>query len=120
MIDMIESIMKGENQYPEALKLSKVFWDKFFEKHADDDEASLQKAIDESQTDFQWAVEKAGLKPPFAKSILVLTCIASLYNDGFENPEFAKRVLKAVKTSTTLSIEVKGSAKHVEAFYSLG
>ena len=120
MIDMIESLMKGEPQYPAALKAAKVFWDDFFAEHAGDDDEALQAAIDAAQMRFQWAVEKAGLTSPFAKSIMALTCVASMYNDGFEDQGLAKRVIAAMVRSKSLSLGIGSSAKEVAVLYDLG
>lgn len=119
MIDMIESLMKGEPQYAAALRVAKTFWDEFFAEHAADDASSLQKAIESAQVRFQWALEEVGLIAPFAKSIMALTCIASLYDDGFEDRVLANRVVNALVTSKSLSLGIGSSATEVAALYDL-
>lgn len=121
MLDIIESLMKGENSYPRAFAAAQAFWADFYAQHQGDDDRALRKAIDHAQIQFQWEMEnKAGLTPPFAKGIMPLTAIGALYRDGFEDPDFAKRVVQAFVSSTTLSLEVKSEAEKAAKMYFLG
>lgn len=122
LVDVIESMMLAKDEYPKAFKSAPAFWSSFFEKHSDDDDAELAEAIDDAQIDFQWRMEEdAGLVPPFAKAIMALTAIASLYHDGFEdNRGLAERVIAAFIGSSSLSIDVKTAARDVAQMYSLG
>lgn len=119
MLDMIEALMDGDTKYLFALKEAKVFWAEFFSEHASDDDETLMKAIEAAQTSFQWAVEKSGLTAPFAKGIMALTCIASLYHDGFEDQDLAARAIKAMMDSKMLSTGIGSSAKEVAVLYGL-
>ena len=120
MLDIIESLMNGKDNYPRAFAAAQVFWADFYTQHENDDDGAFQAAIDNAQISFQWEMEKkADLVPPFAKSIMPLTAIGALYQDGFENPDFAKRVVKAFVNSKTLSIEVKSGAERVAEMYYL-
>lgn len=78
MIDLKEGLLKGQSVYPAAFVRAKKFWDEFFVAHASDDVETLQKAIEDAQTSFQWAVEEVGLIAPMAKDIMAVTCIDSL------------------------------------------
>jgi hypothetical protein len=119
MIDVIEGLLKGDSRYPAAFRLAKVFWDDFFSKHAHDTEEQLKSAIEDAQIPFQWEVEKAGLVAPLAKSVMAVTCIGSLYNDGFDDPELAKRVVRAMSSSRRLSLGIGGDADEVGKMYDL-
>lgn len=112
--------MNGKDNYPRAFAAAQFFWTDFYTQHENDDDDAFQAAIDNAQISFQWEMEKkADLVPPFAKSIMPLTAIGALYQDGFENPDFAKRVVKAFVNSKTLSIEVKSGAEKVAEMYYL-
>lgn len=120
MIDVIESLMKGEDAYPRAFATAQRFWGQFYSEHGDAGDTELQKAIESAQMPFQWRLEKeAGLAAPFAKSIMALTAIGALYRDGFEDEKLAKRVVQIFITSSTLSGGVKSAAKEVAAMYGL-
>jgi len=120
LVDVVESLMKGEGDYPKAFVAAQQFWESFYVENGDASDAELQRAIDDAQMPFQWKLEKeAGLLAPFAKSIMALTAIGALYRDGFEDEGFAKRVLRCFRTSTTLSGGVKSAAKDVAEMYSL-
>lgn len=116
----MESMMRGEDGYPRAFAAAKVFWDAFYVQHDEENEAELRSAVDRAQIQFEHEVGNAsGLARPFIKSIMLLTAVAALYNDGFANPGLVKRVLKAFASSASLSIDVKSHAKAVAAMYSL-
>lgn len=121
LVDVIESMMLGRDEYPKAFKSAQDFWAEFFDEHAEDDAADLAEAVDHAQTDFVWRIESdAGLVPPFAKSIMALTAIGSLYRAGFEdNRDLAERVIEAFVGSSSLSIDVKAAARDVAQMYSL-
>ena len=68
---------------------------------------------------FEWALADVGLTRPFAKSLFALTCVGSLYDDGFDDPALAERVLLAISTSRSLSVEIKGAAADVAKLYPL-
>jgi hypothetical protein len=119
MIDVIEGLLKGDAIYPAAFKRAKAFWDEFFAEHANDPEDRLQYAIEGSQIPFQWAMEETGLVAPLAKDIMAVTCVGSLYNDGFADPELARRVVRAMSTSRSLSLGIGSSAEEVGRLYDL-
>jgi len=119
MIDVIEGLLKGDGQYPAAFQRAKIFWDDFFSKHANDSEEQLKSAIEDAQLPFQWEVEKVGLVAPLAKSIMAVTCIGSLYNDGFDDPELARRVVRAMSSSRRLSLGIGSDAIKVGKMYDL-
>jgi hypothetical protein len=119
MIDIFESLMDGKPEYPAAFQAARTFWATFFAEHDHDDNAGLKTAIEDAQTSFQWAMEEVGLIPPFAKSIMALTCVCALYEDGFEDREYAKRVIDAFKSSKSLSLGIGSSAEEVERLYGL-
>ncbi len=120
MIDVIESLMKGEHEYPRAFAAALPFWQTFYSEHENADDDALQHAIDNAQLRFQWEMEeKAGLTPPFAKSIMALTAVGALYKDGFEDEAFARRVLDRFVGSTSLSVDVKSAAREAARLYSL-
>lgn len=119
MIDIIESLLGGNSPYPAAFARAKIFWDDFFATHANDPEPDLQKAIEAQQIKFQWAMEEVGLIPPFAKAIMALTCIGSLYEDGFANPALAERVVRVMGSSKSLSVGIPSSAEEAGRLYNL-
>ncbi len=121
IVDVIESMMAGSDEYPRAFRSAQAFWSEFFEEHAEDDAAALSDAIDEAQMPFQWRMEEeAGLSAPFAKTIMALTAIGSLYQDGFDdNRDLAGRVIAAFVGSSSLSSDVKTSASDVARLYDL-
>lgn len=120
MIDVIESLMQGEDQYPRAFAAALPFWRDFYNEHEGADPAGLQDAIDESQTSFEWKMnETAGLTRPFAKSIMAITAIGALYRDGFEDEDFARRVVQCFIGSDRLSVDVKSQAARVKTMYGL-
>lgn len=119
MIDVIESLLKGDNTYPAAFKRAKKFWDEFFVGHANDSLTDLQSAIESEQSPFQWAMEEVGLISPLAKDIMAITCVGSLYDDGFTNPALARRVVDAMRTSRSLSMGIGSSAEAVGRLYDL-
>ena len=120
LVDALESMMRGEDGYPRAFAAAKTFWDIFYAEHDEENDAELRSAVDQAQLHFEHEVgDASGLTRPFVKSIMLLTAVAALYNDGFENPDLVKRVLKAFASSTSLSIDVKSHAKAVAAMYGL-
>jgi hypothetical protein len=122
IVDVIESMMDGSDEYPRAFRAARTFWSEFFDEHADDGDAALSAAIDAAQMPFQWLMEKeAGLSPPLAKSIMALTAIGHLYQDGFEDSgDLARRVIAGFAGSSTLSGGVKSAAVDVADLYDLG
>lgn len=94
IVDVIESMMGGSDEYPRALRSARAFWSKFFAEHAEDGNTALAAAVDAAQMPFQWRKEEdAGLTPPYSKSIMALTAIGYLYKDGFDDDgELARRV----------------------------
>ena len=119
MIDVIEGLLSGNSLYPSAFARAKIFWDEFFATHADDGDRDLQKAIEDAQVSFQWAVEEVGLRSPFAKEIMAVTCIGSLYQDGFADLALAERAVRAMTTSKSLSMGIPNSAEEVRQLYDL-
>ncbi|MVA12971.1 hypothetical protein GOZ78_23490 [Agrobacterium vitis] len=119
MIDVIESLLAGDSPYPAAFARAKNFWGGFFSTHAADSEPDLQKAIEAQQIKFQWAMEEAGLIPPFAKAIMAITCVGSLYEDGFADRSLAERVVRVMSSSKSLSIGIPSSAEEVGRLYDL-
>lgn len=121
IVDVIESMMRGDDEYPRAFRSAQAFWSEFFGEHGEDGDAALAEAIDAVQMPFQrYMEEEAGLTPPFAKSIMALTAIGHLYRDGFEDDgDLAKRVIAAFVVSSTLSGGVKTSARDVADLYDL-
>uniref|UniRef100_UPI0035CA2FB1 hypothetical protein n=1 Tax=uncultured Sphingomonas sp. TaxID=158754 RepID=UPI0035CA2FB1 len=119
MIDVIEGLLSGNSLYPAAFAKAKIFWDDFFASHADDSDRDLQKAIEDEQMSFQWAVEEVGLTSPFAKEIMAVTCIGSLYEDGFADRALAERAVRAMITSKSLSMGIPSSAEEVRRLYDL-
>lgn len=121
IVDVIESMMGGSDEYPRAFRSAQAFWTEFFEEHAEDDGAALAEGIDCAQMPFLRQMRKdADLSAPFAKSIMALTAIGSLYNDGFEdNRDLAERAIAAFVGSSSLSGGVKSAAADVARFYDL-
>lgn len=119
MLDVIESLMNGQTIYPNAFVTARPFWQNFYAQHQRKSDADLQRAIESAQLPFQWEVEKVGLEAPYAKSIMALTAIAALYNDGFEDEVLPRRVLRAFINSKSLSTGVIGAAKEVARLYRL-
>lgn len=119
MIDTIEGLLSGDPAYPAAFRRAKAYWDEFFAAHAQDGDAALQGAIEAAQVPFQWAVEEEGLTPPLAKGIMAVTCVGSLYQDGFADPDLARRVVAAMATSGSLSAGIGASAAEVGRLYDL-
>jgi hypothetical protein len=119
MIDVIEGLMSGSSVYPAAFARAKMFWIEFFATHSGDSASDLQDAIEGEQISFQWAMEEVGLLPPLAKQIMAVTCVGSLYEDGFADRELAKRVAQAMITSKSLSLGIASSAEEVARFYDL-
>ncbi|MBI0435777.1 MULTISPECIES: hypothetical protein [Acetobacterales] len=119
MLDVIGSLMKGEDKYPRAFAAANEFWSEIFVVQRDGDDATLQAAIDGSQTSFEWRMSDVGVSRPSAKSIMAVTAIGALYRDGFEDEEFAKRVIRSFVASSRLSLEVKASARDTMTMYSL-
>lgn len=50
---------------------------------------------------------------------MAVTCVGSLYNDGFAHPELARRVVRAMSTSRSLSLGIGTSAEEVGRLYDL-
>lgn len=119
MIDVIEGLLIGGSPYPAAFARAKIFWDEFFAEHANDEEGALQRAIEEKQVAFQWAMEETGLNSPLAKGIMAVTCIGSLYQDGFADRALASRVIRAMRSSKSLSGGIPRSAEEVGSLYDL-
>ena len=121
IVDVIESMMDGSDEYPRAFRAARSFWSEFFVDHTGDNDLEFSAAIDAAQMPFQWSMEKdAGLTAPFAKSIMALTAIGHLYNDGFEDGgDLARRVIAAFVGSSTLSGGVKETADDVAERYDL-
>ena len=118
VIDIIESLLAGNPEYPAAFRAAKAFWDDFFAVHADDPDDELRTALEGAQIPFQWKVEEVGLIQPFAKQIFLLTCVGSLYNDGFEDEGLPRRVIEAARTSS-MSSEIANAADNVAQMYGL-
>jgi hypothetical protein len=120
MIDVIESLMKGDSEYPRAFAAALPFWRAFYNRHYGTDQGALQQAIDAAQIPFEREMQtKSGLTRPFAKSIMVLTAIGALYDDGFEDEAFTRLVLDCFANSTSLSNEVKSSTWDIARLYQL-
>ncbi|GGE98152.1 hypothetical protein [Sphingomonas prati] len=119
MIDVFEALLKGDATYPAAFMRAKVFWDEFFAEHSGVGDAELKTAVEGAQIPFQWAMEEVGLTAPFAKGIMAVTCVGSLYDDGFAAPELAARVVEAMRTSRSLSLGIGSSAEEVSRLYQL-
>lgn len=119
MIDLIEALMRGDTVYPRAFAAALPFWQRFYKEHEGASDADLQRAIEEAQIAFQWAVEEVGMLAPHAKSIMAVTAIGTLYNDGFEDEALARRVIAAFLGSSSLSTGVIGAAREVAHLYRL-
>jgi hypothetical protein len=119
LVDVVESLMKGERLYPEAFAVAQGFWDSFYREHYHDNDEALQEAVDDAQLPFQWEVEKVGLVAPLAKSIMPITALGALYRDGFDDESFARRLLQRFVDSTSLSLGVKSAAQVAAKMYGL-
>jgi hypothetical protein len=89
---------------------AKYFWDKFFTEHRNKSEADLAKVLTITQARFHTEIAPSDYQ--FAKQIMPLTAIGSLYKEGddFQNDDhaLARKVIKAFEQSYA-SVETKGS-----------
>jgi hypothetical protein len=119
MISVIGALLDGDAQIAANFKKAKEFWVEFFKEHRGDSLDDLRKAIGDSQWGFEQAL---GNKSAFAKEIMPLTALGTLYSQtyGFDDrEEFAQRVVQAFKGSA-VSVEVQGAAlRRVVAIYGL-
>ena len=119
LLDVFESLLKGERKYPAAFQQAKLFWTSFFDQHAANSDSDLADALDKAQMAFQWKMEEVGLEKPLAKDLMALTCIGSLYNDGFDDRSLAVRVINILENNRSISLSVRGPATEVKALYGL-
>jgi|SRR5882672_1716685 len=115
MQSVIKALLEGDPRVASHFKAAKRFWKKFFDENRDASETELRERIGAAQFAFEQAVGKGG----FAKEIMPLTALGTLYSEdnGFE--EIAERVLRAFKGSS-VSMEVQGGAlKRAAAIYGL-
>jgi hypothetical protein len=107
MIETITKLSKGDQSVAAGFKKAKQFWEKFFEVHRNDSVKDLARALGNEQSAFENLLDWSRA---FAKEVMPITCLASLYDEraGFEdNRSIAVKVVKAFQQSM-VSIEVKG------------
>jgi hypothetical protein len=106
-------LLAGDAGIPGQFAAAKFFWDAFFIEHGDKPEAELAKVLTVTQSLFYTKVAPGDYD--FAKLIMPLTAIGSLYDAGTgfqgDNLALAWKVVRAFEQSH-VSGEVKGSYLH--------
>ena len=109
MIPAIERLSAGDTSVVGAFVKAKEFWKVFFEAHKREDVDTLAISLSDTQSAFEQLLDGDRY---LAKSIMAVTCLASLYDEmnGFgENEDLAHRIVDAFRKSV-VSLEVKYSA----------
>ena len=107
MLETISKLTKGDRSVADKFKKAKSFWDVFFEKHRSDSVTQMADALGREQSTFENLLD---WDRAFAKEVMPITCLASLYDEykGFEdNRSLAIKAVKAFSESM-VSVEVKG------------
>ena len=120
MLTMISRLLAGDQRIPEQFAQARRFWNDFFDEHAGELEPILAESLGKAQSSFYRTV--APNDYAFAKAIMALTAIGSLYDDanGFgEKLDLAQKVVRSFKRSS-VSVEVKGAyLRETVALYDL-
>jgi hypothetical protein len=119
MINAIESVLRGDPTYPAAFKRANRFWREFFAQRAGEADDALQRAIESAQKRFQQAMAESGLAARQADEIMAMSCLGALYDDGFANPELARRVVNTIRTSNVLSPCIRRSINEARQIFDL-
>ena len=114
MLETIFSrLLVGDADIASQFAAAKPFWDEFFIEHGDKSEAELADVLTITQSRFYTKVAPGDYD--FAKLIMPLTAIDSLYDAGTgfqgDNLALAWKVVRAFEQSH-VSGEVKGSYLH--------
>src|SRR5437879_3794086 len=120
MQDLILRLIEGDKQLAIQFTEAKEIWDEFLETYGHLSTAELAEKMTLRQSTLESPFEG---DRPFAKEMLPLTCLASLWSreaDGYADPAFAKKVVNAIETSS-MSHEVKNAwLKQALATFPLG
>jgi hypothetical protein len=95
--DLILRLIEGDKRLAGQFSEAKKVWDEFLEAHGHLSTAELAKKMTLRQSTLESAFDG---DRPFAKEMLPLTCLASLWSreeDGYANPSFATKVTNAIK-----------------------
>lgn len=115
MISVIAALLHGDQGMAAKFAKAKMFWDEFFEEHAEDDIDGLAHALSNAQAECEEIMGGRDL----GKSTMPYTCLGSLYDDtlGFEdNRKLAERIVRAFDRSMC-SLEVKSAAEQAKSLY---
>ena len=106
IVPLVQKLVDGDTDLAIRFKNAKSFWEEFFKKSSHLSGAALAKELGSKQRAFEAIFEDR----QFAKKMMPLTCLGSLYggHGSFENQKLAKKVVEAFKKSL-VSIEIKGA-----------
>lgn len=108
MISVFARLLSGDAAVVSIFASAKGFWVDFFHEHGTCSQEELARLLSNAQTRFYRQVAPEDYA--FAKEIMALTAIGTLYEetDGFdENEGLARRLISAFRESS-VSVEVKG------------
>jgi hypothetical protein len=116
MITLVAKLMKGDPKIASQFSRTKDFWDQFFVENSHLSIEQLAQSLGKKYELFQHQCFDG--ETVLAKEAMPLTCIASLYDGSFRNPDLARKMVAAFRQSFTGS-EVKVSLESAILMYRL-
>jgi hypothetical protein len=116
MITLMAKLMKGDAKLAGQFSRTKDFWDQFFVENSHLSVEQLAQSLGGKYEAFQHQCFDG--ETVLAKEAMPLTCIASLYDGGFRDPDLAREMVAAFRRSFTGS-EVKVSLESAILIYGL-
>lgn len=116
MITLLTKLMKGDARLAGQFSRTKEFWDQFFVEHSHLSIEQLAQSLGAKYEAFQHQCFDG--ETALAKEAMPLTCLASLYDGGFRDPDLAKKMVAAFRRSFT-GAEVKVSLESAILIYCL-
>lgn len=116
MSTVIERLMSGDKDIVRQCVATKSYWDEFFRGKKNLSISELAKALEMALFSFK---KIFGDDYPFAKEMMPLTCLGSLYNDGFEDKSFVEKVVRAFERSALPGEVKKAYLKAAVKYYDL-
>ncbi len=117
MITLVTKLMKGGARLAAQFSRTKDFWDQFFVENSHLSVEQLAQSLGAKYEAFQHQCFDG--ETVLAKEAMPLTCIASLYDNGFRDPDLARKMIASFRQSFTGS-EVKISLESAILIYRLG
>jgi len=116
MITLVEKLMRGDAKIAGQFSRTKEFWNQFFVENSHLSVEQLGQALGAKYEVFQHQCFDD--ETMLAKEAMPLTCLASLYDGRFRDPELAKKMVAAFRRSFT-GIEVRVSLESAILIYRL-